>query len=334
MGINGYRPIANLPGTATSLDDDSLAAALDAATKESKPRHVKELEKDRLTREEVMGLVHMGVNGSIPLTNQVVAALEREVRRLRGIGVVDGNAAGSEGQARASDEQESIQYATHELKARLLKGKPIRSWIRELQVMWRDALGAQHSAFLKARDGTEQGRGTSGFIDQMEIDGQAVTPPMAAGSFVSGTGGFKLLLVESRGGAWRVEDEFRLTVEGVLDMGVVARVAHPLMQTVAEAQAHFNVHIVQLNHTEGIHGVLGQTFRSETSCQVRSLRYRLLTRLLREPVDVESASGRGFLDGRMEDYVTSSIQSPDCMYAAAWRRGDQEGSDGSHLTRR
>ncbi|CAI5990615.1 unnamed protein product [Closterium sp. NIES-64] len=323
MGIKGYQPIANLPGTATSLDEESLAAAVEAAANEKKPRHIRQLEQERLSVEELSELERMRANGSLPWTDEVVAALDRETGRRSG---EDGARGGGE-----EKEQYSIQYAKHELKARLLKEKPIRSWIRELQVMWRDDTGAHHSAFIKARDGKEQGRGSSGFIDRLELDGSPVAPPLSEGSFVAGSGGFKLLLAETRSCKGKDEDEFHLTIDGLVDMGILARLAHPLMQTATEAQAHFNVHIARLNHTSGIHGVLGQTFRAEESRKVRSLRYRLLTRLLREPVEVESESGRGFLDGRTEDYITSDIHSADCMYAAAWRRGEHESSDGSDV---
>ncbi|CAI5979385.1 unnamed protein product [Closterium sp. NIES-64] len=354
MGIKGYQPIANLPGTATSLDEQSLAAALEVASNEKKPRHIRQLEQETLSVEELGELERMRANGSLPLTAEVAAALERDD---------GGRSGGSGGSGGKEEEQHSIQYVKHELKARLLKGKPIRSWIRELQVMWRDSTGAQHSAFFKARDGKEQGRGSSGFIDRLELDSSPVAPPLSAGSFVLGSGGFKLLLAETRSCKGKDEDEFHLKIDGVVDMGITARSAHPLMQTATEAQAHFNVHIDRLNvinlfffrsssllsflcfvivscaqqhaamsvHTNGIHGVLGQTFRGEESRKVRSLRYRLLTRLLREPVEVESESGRGFLDGHTEDYITSDIHSTDCMYAAAWRRGEHESSDASDL---
>ncbi|CAI5993694.1 unnamed protein product [Closterium sp. NIES-64] len=380
MGIKGYQPIANLPGTATSLDEESLAAAVEAAANEKKPRHIRQLEQERLSVEELSEMERMRANGSLPLTDEVVAALDRETGRRSGE-----EGAGGEGEEK---EQHSIQYAKHELKARLLKQKPIRSWIRELQVMWRDSTGRQHSAFFKARDGKEQGRGSSGFIDRLELDGSPVAPPLSEGSFIVGSGGINLLLAETRSCKGKNEDEFHLTIDGLVDMGISARLAHPLMQTATEAQAHFNVHIARLNvrpsdcsrspvvvlclagsaiitvlvwypfchfvpcnvfpspispsppscrslfpslvqHTSGIHGVLGQTFRAEESRKVRSLRYRLLTRLLREPVEVESESGRGFLDGRTKDYTTSDIHSADCMYAAAWRRGEHESSDGS-----
>ncbi|CAI5512601.1 unnamed protein product [Closterium sp. Naga37s-1] len=314
MGIKGYQPIANLPGTATSLDEESLAAALEAASNEKKPRHIRQLEQERLSVEELSELERMRANGSLPLTDEVVAALEREM-------------GGKEGGGSGGEEQQhhSIQYAKHELKARLLKGKPIRSWIRELQVMWRDATGAQNSAFFKARDGKVQGRGSSGFIDRLELDGSPVAPPLTEGSSIAGSGGFKLLLAETRSCKGKDEDEFHLTIDGVVDMGISARVAHPLMQTATKPR---RISTCALPGSIGIHGMLGQTFRAEESRKVRSLRYRLLTRLLREPVEVESESGRGFLDGRTEDYITSDIHSADCMLAATWRRGEQS-SDGS-----
>ncbi|CAI5984435.1 unnamed protein product [Closterium sp. NIES-65] len=343
----------NLPGTATSLDEKTLAAAVEAAAKEFKPRHIQELQEEALTAEEVAELLQMRANGSLPESAKVAAALEREAGRLRGSSE-GGNDVGALGAARdesagsrASEEQNSIQYARHELEARLLKGKPIRIWIRELQLMWRDDTGAQNSAFLKARDGKEQGRGATGFIQRMVIDGRDVIPPFHPGSSISADGGFNLLFAETKSQPGRVEDEFHLKIEGVADLSVTARVAHPLMQTATEAQAHFNVHIEQLNvsaesttveaevpvmqpmqlmyHTEGIHGVLGQTFLGEASRAVRSLRHRLLTRLLREPVDVESSEGGdGLLDGRVQDYLTSGIAAPDCAFAAVWRRGEHE----------
>ncbi|CAI5985615.1 unnamed protein product [Closterium sp. NIES-65] len=331
----------NLPGTATSLDEKTLAAAVEAAAKEFKPRHIQELQEEALTAEEVAELLQMRANGSLPESAKVAAALEREAGRLRGSSE-GGNDVGALGAARdesagsrASEEQNSIQYARHELEARLLKGKPIRSWIRELQLMWRDDTGAQNSAFLKARDGKEQGRGATGFIQRMVIDGRDVIPPFHPRSSISADGGFNLLFAETKSQPGRVEDEFHLKIEGVADLSVTARVAHPLMQTATEAQAHFNVHIEQLNHTEGIHGVLGQTFLGEASRAVRSLRHRLLTRLLREPVDVESSEGGdGLLDGRVQDYLTSGIAAPDCAFAAVWRRGEHEseiGDDGVDL---
>ncbi|CAI5497341.1 unnamed protein product [Closterium sp. Naga37s-1] len=247
------------------------------------------LEQERLSMEELGELERMRTNGSLPLTAEVVAALEQEMGRRSGR---EGGESGGE---------EEKQHSIH----------------------------AQHSAFFKARDGKEQRRGSSGFVDRLELDGLPVAPPLSAGSSIVGNGGFKLLLAETRSCKGKDEDEFHLTIDGVVDMGITARLAHPLMQTATEAQAHFNVHIDGLNHTSGIHGVLGQTFRAEESRNVRSLRYRLLTRLLREPVEVESESGRGFLDGRTEDYITSDIRSADCMYAAVWRRGEHEHSDGS-----
>ncbi|GJP82894.1 hypothetical protein CLOP_g13118 [Closterium sp. NIES-67] len=121
----------------------------------------------------------MWANGSLPLTGEVAAALEWEIRR------------GEE------EQQHSIQYAEHELKAKLLEGKAIRSWIRELHVMWRDEIDQHHSAYIKAQDSKEQGRVSGGLIDRMETDGQRVTPPFEPRSFVSGSGGFTLLLAET-----------------------------------------------------------------------------------------------------------------------------------------
>ncbi|CAI5476534.1 unnamed protein product [Closterium sp. Yama58-4] len=210
---------------------------------------------------------------------------------------------------------------------------PIRSWIRELYMTWRDPIGRKHSVFLKARDGREQRRGERGFIQRMEMDGRSTTPPTKMGEAVQGEGSFHMVLLSAAPmGDGRDSDTYRVHVGGVASMELALHAAHPLLQTPDEAHIHFNVYIKYLNNTEAVHGVLGQTFRGEITRAKRAEEYGLLTRLLRAPIQADGETGRGFLDGDVEDYATSAIDAADCAFATAWNeawkkvREEQEGT--------
>ncbi|CAI5954245.1 unnamed protein product [Closterium sp. NIES-64] len=231
---------------------------------------------------------------------------------------------------------------------------PIRSWIRELYMTWRDPIGRQHSVFLKARDGQEQRRGERGFIERMEMDGRPLTPPTLVGQAVQGEGdfhmvlavagamgdgrdvgqavhgegAFHMVLAEAGGmGDGRDRDTYRVRVGGVASMELSLHAAHPLLQTADEAYTHFNVYIKYLNNTDAVHGVLGQTFRGEITRAKRAEEYGLLTRLLRAPIQADGETGRGFLDGDVEDYATSAIDAADCAFATAWNEARRKVRD-------
>ncbi|CAI7816324.1 unnamed protein product [Closterium sp. NIES-53] len=191
--------------------------------------------------------------------------------------------------------------------------------IRELYMTWRDPFGRQHSVFMKARDGKEQRRGERGFIERMEIDGRSISPPTQVGQAVQGEGPFHMVLLSTGPmGDGRDRDTYSVRVGGVASMDLSLHAAHPLLQTADEAHTHFNVYIKYLNNTDAVHGVLGQTFRGEITRSKRAEEYGLLTRLLRAPIQADGETGRGFLDGDVEDYATSAIDAADCAFAMAW----------------
>jgi len=73
-------------------------------------------------------------------------------------------------------------------------------------------------------------------------------------------------------------DKYSVSILGLLDLDLKLRVAHPLLQTPKDAEAHFNIMVESLQHTAQIHGVIGQTYRGGRA--VRSLEYRALSALL------------------------------------------------------
>ncbi|CAI7814329.1 unnamed protein product [Closterium sp. NIES-54] len=107
-----------------------------------------------------------------------------------------------------------------------------------------------------------------------------------------------------------------LRVAGLGELDVRVRVAHPLLQTPTEAEVHFNVELSDVAMTSAVHGVLGQTFKNSPEQLQCAVKYSHLAALLHRPVDVDKAEGKGFLDGDVEDHISSSVVAPDCKYAS------------------
>lgn len=195
--------------------------------------------------------------------------------------------------------------------------KHLRTWIQEVGITWRDAQGEKHTARLTARKGTEQARGSQGFLASLEIDGQVVAVPQEVGQVVSGAGDFALTYAGAGKKGMFDIDEFNMKIADLADVSMKMRVAHPLLQTSEEAFAHFNLHFNDLKATPNVHGVLGQTFRQTGTQAEKALQYSLLAKLLRGPiVAADGANGEGFLDGKTADYRSSSALATDCAFSS------------------
>jgi hypothetical protein len=72
--------------------------------------------------------------------------------------------------------------------------------------------------------------------------------------------------------------------------------------------------LLSLQATEAVHGVLGQTYRSDH--EDRAVDFSALSAELHAPVVADGESGKGFLDGTPRDYESSSVLSPDCYFSA------------------
>ncbi|CAI5530539.1 unnamed protein product [Closterium sp. Naga37s-1] len=123
--------------------------------------------------------------------------------------------------------------------ALVVNGSAVRTWIRQLAVMWTDADSdntvsakpAAHSLVLTARDGKEQLRGDSGFLASAEIDGTPL-PRLTPGETRSLAGG-------------------KLSLEFVGE--------EKTGTTPADAQVHINVMFTDASASSSVHGVMGQT---------------------------------------------------------------------------
>ena len=192
------------------------------------------------------------------------------------------------------------------------EGKAVRTWIREVGFIW-TVDDIEHKVHMVARSGIEQTRG-AGFLSSIAVDGETLAVP-ALGATLSGAGGFSLSLdALEKFGPFDV-DSFSLKIAGLLDMSVRMRVANPLLQSPTDAEAHFNLGIIEVERTDAIHGVLGQTYRKDHA--ERAAKYSELSALLKAPVVADAASGKGFLDGEpLKDYMTSNVLTPDCTFAS------------------
>ncbi|CAI7886704.1 unnamed protein product [Closterium sp. NIES-54] len=105
-----------------------------------------------------------------------------------------------------------------------------------------------------------------------------------------------------------------LQQEGLIKLDVKLRPAHPLLQTAADSQTHINLHFANVERTPAMHGIMGQTYCEGR--RKRTLEYTSLSVMLRRSFAADGVEGRGYLDGEVKDYRTSSVMSADCLYTA------------------
>eukprot|EP00475_Leptophrys_vorax_P034165 TRINITY_DN5486_c0_g2_i5.p1 TRINITY_DN5486_c0_g2~~TRINITY_DN5486_c0_g2_i5.p1 ORF type:complete len:477 (+),score=33.97 TRINITY_DN5486_c0_g2_i5:99-1529(+) len=194
--------------------------------------------------------------------------------------------------------------------ALVVDGKAVHTWIKELGLVWTSADGADHKVRLVARSGKQQERG-DGFMKAIEVDGSEV-PRMQVGDEVTSEGGLTITMkAVEKEGPYDV-DYYTLKIADLVSLDLRLRVANPKLQTPTEAEAHINVGVRMLEHTDAIHGVLGQTYRADHA--QRAADFQRMLAALHHPLSVESAAGQGFLDGTPRSYESSGVLAVDCAH--------------------
>eukprot|EP00271_Cylindrocystis_brebissonii_P022317 TRINITY_DN8547_c0_g1_i1.p1 TRINITY_DN8547_c0_g1~~TRINITY_DN8547_c0_g1_i1.p1 ORF type:complete len:439 (-),score=60.08 TRINITY_DN8547_c0_g1_i1:1974-3290(-) len=194
----------------------------------------------------------------------------------------------------------------------VLEGKAVRTWIRELGIVWVADDGAEHKLRLAARGGKEVERG-SGFMERMELDGREM-PRLEVGGEPMMEGGLfmKLAAIEKRGKS--DVDVYILKVGSVLEATLRLRVAHPKLQTPDDVRTHISLDVTYLKATPSVHGVLGQTYGMGRKQRAES--FAKIAASLHHDIAADAESGMGFLDGVAKDYVSSHVLSADCRYTS------------------
>ena len=196
----------------------------------------------------------------------------------------------------------------------LHNGKAVRTWIRELGVVYKSAEGQEHKLHLAARAGTQQERG-EGYLESAELDGEALpVKGMQEGESLELAGGLRLRFVGVDNKGMYVMDHYHISLPGQLEIDFKLRVAHPLLQTPDDAETHFNVAFDDVAPSDSLPGVMGQTYREGR--RGRAWDYKALAALLHHPVAADGEMGNGYLDGKVDDYSTTDILSTDCRYSA------------------
>eukprot|EP00850_Spirogloea_muscicola_P019523 SM000192S04918 [mRNA] locus=s192:261165:262753:- [translate_table: standard] len=191
--------------------------------------------------------------------------------------------------------------------------KAVRTWIRELGVLWtEEKAGVEHAARFVARAGKRQDRG-DGYMARMEVDGRPLPRLQLGESAVvaNGTAVVRLAGYE-KSGPYDV-DHYTFSVPGLLEADIRLRIAHPLLQSKDDAQTHLNVQLLDVRVSPRVHGVLGQTYRDDHAA--RALKYSALAELMGHNVAADGEDGAGFLDGAASDYEATAVLEPDCKFA-------------------
>ena len=192
-----------------------------------------------------------------------------------------------------------------------VNGKAIRTWVREFAVLWHDGV-TEHKVHFTARNGARVERGM-GYLAGVEADGSMQTLPKKVGDSLFAPGGFTLTMTSIEKHGSRDVEAYTLSIDGLLTMTVRMQVAHRLLRTETEAEAHFNLGIKAIEASSDIHGILGQTFRADHAG--RAAEYTALTNLIHAPIVVEAESGKGFLDGEpVKDYMLTDLMNSECRF--------------------
>lgn len=127
--------------------------------------------------------------------------------------------------------------------------QPLAVWIlgpcacREIGLIWMDKDSKNHTLHLTARSGKAQEIG-AGYMTSLIVDGEE-RPALGVGEEAkSGFLTLRRLPVEKLGRYSM--DTFSLEIQGLLNLRLQMRPAHPSHQTPTDAQVHFNVHIRHL----------------------------------------------------------------------------------------
>lgn len=135
--------------------------------------------------------------------------------------------------------------------------KPL-TWIRKLGILW-----GEHTITLSAREGASW-QYDSGYMSKMEVDGVEVVlrKEGESVSLVNGEIEISWLAAKMNSGDDLV-DVYLVKVGKALLMRLTLRPEIEMLRTPEDGIVHFNVEIPKSDFSDSVHGVMGQTFRSD-----------------------------------------------------------------------
>eukprot|EP00271_Cylindrocystis_brebissonii_P001440 TRINITY_DN116_c0_g1_i3.p1 TRINITY_DN116_c0_g1~~TRINITY_DN116_c0_g1_i3.p1 ORF type:complete len:495 (-),score=39.14 TRINITY_DN116_c0_g1_i3:294-1778(-) len=194
-----------------------------------------------------------------------------------------------------------------------------RSWIKELGIIYKSG-GEEHKLHLVARKGKETSREKDGFVAAINVDNAPVELPKVGERLELSKGAVLWFSRVEEIGTLQV-DSYELILDGLARISIKVRVAHPALHTAEDAHVHFNIGMRRLQTTPNVHGVLGQTYRQGRDRVQRATKYKAINNLLGRSFHADKEEGKGFLDGKPEDYVSSHVMATDCAFSAFKKSG-------------
>lgn len=185
--------------------------------------------------------------------------------------------------------------------------KPL-TWIRQIGILW-----GHHTVKLAVREGARW-EYDHGYMASMEVDGEPVSLAQEGDSLTSAGGAIRIRWVAAkRRDADDLVDVYEVNVGDVLLVRLTLRPEVAILRTSTDAVVHFDVEFPMADLSEGVHGVLGQTYRSDHKGRIshQALEHD-------DVLGVDVVKGRnaeGFLDGEVEDYASTSLLKADCKVA-------------------
>lgn len=189
-----------------------------------------------------------------------------------------------------------------------------RTWMKEMTFFWKDTKGLPHNFYLAVRVSKEADRG-KGYLAKVELDGV----PMKTfydGKMVEKDGfHFKYIGIEKQENPPEDQEHFLVSVDNEFQGVIVIRPANPQLRASNDAEVHLNLNFEFLNNTDHVHGVMGQTYRSSQQQLAKSTRFLKVSIEQGKPIQADQESGKGFLDGEIQDYISSDVRKPDCKFS-------------------
>ena len=132
------------------------------------------------------------------------------------------------------------------------------TWIRQVGVMW-----GHHTIYMAARGGARW-QYDNGYMSVIKVDGEtvALSQPGDKALFANGLISISWVAAKERSGDDEV-DVYQVDVENVISMRVILRPEVENLRTETDGVVHMNLEWPVVEVSEGIHGVLGQTYRGD-----------------------------------------------------------------------
>lgn len=187
-------------------------------------------------------------------------------------------------------------------------GNRMRTWVKALGF-----LSGGHSIEMRARKGLNLFK-EGGFTESILVDGIKVDLSRGKTTRTEDLEISLQFLSDSGKEGEEEMDRYELCTKGGFQILIVIRPENAEIRgIVGDDVAHFAVEVVNAAPLMEPHGVLGQSFRTEQKLKV--FQFRTVWSSETNFWQVAGPNGEGYLEGKVEDYLSSSLLKADCKFS-------------------